>query len=106
MAEPQLRDTFVCMANNLCYQQELIVLSVLHTTSEAEICNFSPLQKRDEEYPGLFLGEFPPPPPRVPFHHPRPCQHLPRRNSSVSRKNRKFLSSQWESTHDLDPDYW
>ena len=57
-----MRDTFVCMANNLGYQQELIVLSVLHTTSEAEICNFSPLQKRDEEYPGLFLGEFPPSP--------------------------------------------
>ena len=38
-----MRDTFVCMANNLGYQQELIVLSVLHTTSEAEICNFSPL---------------------------------------------------------------
>ena len=56
-----MRDTFVCMANNLGYQQELIVLSVLHTTREAEICNFSPLQKRDEEYSGLFLREFPPP---------------------------------------------
>ena len=62
-----MRDTLLCMANNLGSQQELIVLSVLHTISEAEICNFSPLQKRDEDYPGLFLGESPPhPPPRVP----------------------------------------
>ena len=51
-----MRDTFVCMANNLGSQQELIVLSVLQTISDAGICNFSPLQKRDEEYPGLFLG--------------------------------------------------
>ena len=73
-----MRDTFVCMANNLGSQQELIVLSVLQTISDAGICNFSPLQKRDEEYPGLFLRSSPPPPPppppppRVPFHHPRP----------------------------------
>ena len=31
------------MAKNLGSQQGLIVLSVLHTPSEAEICNFSPL---------------------------------------------------------------
>ena len=38
-----MTDTFVCMAKNLGSQQELIVLSVLHNPSEAEICNFSPL---------------------------------------------------------------
>ena len=38
-----MRDTLLCMANNLGSQQELIVLSVLHTISEAEIYNFSPL---------------------------------------------------------------
>ena len=66
-----------------------------------------PSWSRDlHEYPGLFLGESPPPPPRMPPLHPRPCQHMPCRNSSVSPKNRNFLGYQWESTHDLNPDYW
>ena len=62
-----MRDTFVCMANNLGYQQELIVLSVLHTTSEAEICNFSFLLKARRRVSRSFSWRVPPPPP-----HPLP----------------------------------
>jgi len=54
-----MRDTLTCMAKNLGSQQELIVLSVLHTPSETEICNFSPILKR--EHPG------PPPPECLPL---------------------------------------
>ena len=58
-----MRDTFVRMANNLGYQQELIVLSVLHTTSEAEICKFfTPINAR-RRVSRSFTWEFPPPSP-------------------------------------------
>ena len=63
---------------------------------------FHPYKSETKSIPVFFLGSPPPLPEYLPL-HPRPCQHLPHRKSSVSRKNRNFLSSQLMG---IDPWPW
>ena len=81
-----MRHTFVSMANSLASQQELIMLSVLQSPQvRPRPAIFHPYKSETKSIPVFFLGSSPPPfPENLPL-YPRPCQHLPRRKSSVSQ---------------------